>query len=191
MQNKAQIVLYDLRGNNSNIYYEEENEGWLRILPLVFHDEYVIIVKLQDSGTPAGRFQHATRFEYKDGKLVGEKDLTPGAKEVISILAVDHARKRLYYLGNELDEPSHRNVYSVQLDGNGAPVCLSCNVFSPEGKYLKLGSGFRIHIPLFRKSCPILMNKHIIYICYAIYFEKYRLLYRKSLHLCLRVLFYR
>ncbi|XP_071876668.1 venom dipeptidyl peptidase 4 [Bombus fervidus] len=133
VQNKTQIVLYDLRGNNSNIYYEEENEGWLRILPLVFHDEYVIIVKLQDSGTPAGRFQHATRFEYKDGKLIGERDLTPGAKEVISILAVDHARKRLYYLGNELDEPSHRNVYSVQLDGNEAPVCLSCNVFSPEG----------------------------------------------------------
>ena len=137
VQNKAQIVLYDTKGNSSNIYYEEESKGWLRILPPVFHKEYVIIVKLQDSGTSAGRFQHATRFEYMAGKLIDETDLTTGAKEVISILAVDHVRGRLYYLGNEIGAPSQRNLYSVQLNGHEKPVCLSCNVVSPEGEYLK------------------------------------------------------
>ncbi|XP_043527094.1 venom dipeptidyl peptidase 4 isoform X2 [Frieseomelitta varia] len=134
VQNKAQIVLYDTKGNSSNIYYEEESEGWLRILPPIFYNEYVIIVKLQDSGTSAGRFQHAVRFKYTAGKLIDETDLTAGAKEVISILAVDHVRGRLYYLGNEFGAPSQRNLYSVQLNGNQKPVCLSCNVVSPERK---------------------------------------------------------
>ncbi|OAD60840.1 Venom dipeptidyl peptidase 4 [Eufriesea mexicana] len=133
VQNKAQIMLYDTNGNAKNIFYEEETEGWLRIQPPVYHDRYVIITKLQESGTAAGRFQHATRFEYKNGRLIDETDLTPGANEVIIILAVDHATERLYYLGNQLDKPSHRNLYSVQLDGSEAPVCLSCYVLTPEG----------------------------------------------------------
>ncbi|KAK9306463.1 hypothetical protein QLX08_002845 [Tetragonisca angustula] len=133
VQNKAQIVLYDTKGNSTNIYYEEESEGWLRILPPVFYNEHVIIVKLQDSGTSAGRFQHAIRFKYTAGKLIDETDLTAGAKEVISILAVDHVRGRLYYLGSEFGAPSQRNLYSVQLNGNEKPVCVSCNVVSPEG----------------------------------------------------------
>ncbi|KOC62680.1 Venom dipeptidyl peptidase 4, partial [Habropoda laboriosa] len=133
VQNKAQLVLYDTQGNVENIHYEHETEGWLRIQPPVYHNQYVIILKLQESGTEAGRFQHATRFVYKDGKLSDEKDLTPGPNEVMSILAVDHVRERLYYLGTTLDKPSHRNVYSVQLAGNAAPVCLSCNVLTPEG----------------------------------------------------------
>lgn len=135
MQNKAQLVLYDTKGNANNIYYEEETEGWLRIQSPLYHDQYVIIVKLQDSGTKAGRFLHATRFEYKNGALVDETDLTPGTNEVVSLLLVDHARSRLYYLGTELDKPSHKNLYSVQLGGTESPVCLSCELLTPEGKF--------------------------------------------------------
>lgn len=134
MQNKAQLVLYDTKGNANNIYYEEETEGWLRIQPPLYHDRYVIVAKLQDSGTKAGRFLHATRLEYRNGALVDETDLTPGTCEVISLLLVDHARARLYYLGTELGKPSHKNLYSVQLSGNEPPVCLSCDVLTPEGK---------------------------------------------------------
>lgn len=134
MQNKAQLVLYDTKGNANNIYYEEETEGWLRIQSPLYHNQYVIIVKLQDSGTKAGRFQHATRFEYRNGLLVDETDLTPGTNEVVSLLLVDHARNRLYYLGTELAKPSHKNLYSVQLEGNEPPVCLSCEILTPEGK---------------------------------------------------------
>ncbi|CAK9799166.1 Venom dipeptidyl peptidase 4 [Anthophora quadrimaculata] len=133
VQNKAQLVLYDTQGKPENIHYEQETVGWLRIQPPVYHNQYVIILKLQESGTDAGRFQHATRFEYKDGKLTDEKDLTPGPNEVMSILAVDYVWERIYYLGTTLDEPSRRNVYSVQLSGNTAPVCVSCNVLTPEG----------------------------------------------------------
>ncbi|CAL7943995.1 unnamed protein product [Xylocopa violacea] len=133
VQNTAQIVLYDTKGNANNIYYEKETEGWLRIQPPLYHNQYVIVAKLQDSGTSAERFQHATRFLYKDGRLSDETDLTPGPSEVISILAVDHARERLYYLATEPDNPSHRNLYSVQFEGNEAPVCVSCNVITPEG----------------------------------------------------------
>lgn len=135
VQNKAEMVIYDTKGNANNIYYEEETEGWLRIQPPLYHDQYVIIAKLQDSGTRAGRFLHATRFEYKNGVLGGETDLTPGTREVVSLLLVDHARSRLYYLGTELDKPSHKNLYSVQLAGNEPPICLSCHLLTPEGKH--------------------------------------------------------
>ncbi|XP_031771202.1 venom dipeptidyl peptidase 4 [Apis florea] len=135
VQNKAEIVVYDTKGNANNIYYEEETEGWLRIQPPLYHNQYVIIVKLQDSGTKAGRFLHATRFEYKNGVLRGETDLTPGTREVVSLLLVDHARSTLYYLGTELDKPSHKNLYSVQLAGDEPPICLSCQLLTPEGNH--------------------------------------------------------
>ena len=133
MQNMAQMVVYDTEGRAYNIFYQEEAEGWLRISPPVFHDQYVIILRLQDSGTKAGRFLHATRFEYIRGRLVKEMDLTPGASEVISIAAVDHKRQRLYYSATGVDEPSQRNLYSVSLDGNAKPECISCKVLTPEG----------------------------------------------------------
>lgn len=149
VQNKAEIVVYDTKGNANNIYYEEETEGWLRIQPPLYHNQYVIIVKLQDSGTKAGRFLHATRFEYKNGVLRGETDLTPGTREVVSLLLVDHARSTLYYLGTELDKPSHKNLYSVQLAGDEPPICLSCQLLTPEGKRL-------ISVPTMSKNyfCP-------------------------------------
>lgn len=136
MQNMAQMVVYDTKGRAYNAFYQEEAEGWLRISQPAFHDQYVIILKLQDSGTKAGRFLHATRFEYIRGRLVREMDLTPGASEVISIVAVDHKRQRLYYSATGVDEPSQRNLYSVSLDGNTQPECISCKVLTPEGEFL-------------------------------------------------------
>lgn len=169
MQNKAQLVLYDTKGNANNIYYEEETEGWLRIQSPLYHDQYVIIVKLQDSGTKAGRFLHATRFEYKNGALVDETDLTPGTNEVVSLLLVDHARSRLYYLGTELDKPSHKNLYSVRLGGTESPVCLSCELLTPEGKFFFFSP---VKLFLFHIRISLIAGKN----------------YRKSLHLRLRLL---
>lgn len=133
VQNVAQTVLYDTNGNAKNILQQQEAFGWLRIQPPVYHNQYVIVAKLQDSRTRAGRFQHVTRFHYKDGRLNNETDLMPGTSEVISILAVDHARGRLYYLAVDLESTSRRHVYSVKLEGSEPPVCLSCNVTTPEG----------------------------------------------------------
>lgn len=137
IQNIAQLVLYDTNGKANNVLYQEEPEGWLRVHPPVYHGQYAIILKPQDSGTEAGRFLHATRFEYRDGKLEGETDLTPGALEVISIAAVDHNRGKLYYAATAVDQPSQRNLYSVRLDGTEKPDCVSCRFVTPEGEFLE------------------------------------------------------
>ncbi|XP_076242870.1 venom dipeptidyl peptidase 4 isoform X2 [Calliopsis andreniformis] len=133
VQNIAQLVLYDTNGNANNILYQEEPEGWLRVHPPVYHKQFAVILKLQDSGTTAGRFLHVTRFEFRNGKLTRETDLTPGAAEVLSILSVDHARGRLYYAATGAGEPTQKNVYSVPLDGGEDPDCISCKYITPEG----------------------------------------------------------
>lgn len=132
VQNKSLMVLYDVQGVASNVLYDEEPDGWLRIRAPLFHEKYAIVLKTQDSGTPAGRFLHATRFEYVDGRLTKGTDLTPGKTEVQAMLAIDHVRGRLYYLAAG-DEPSQRNLYSVNVDGTEKPVCVSCGVSTPEG----------------------------------------------------------
>lgn len=135
VQNKGVLVLYDTQGKASHIHYEEETEGWLRIHPPLYHNEYVIILKPQDIGTQAGRFLHPTRYVYNNGILTDEKDLTPKSGEVNAMLAVDHVRGRLYYLTTLLDMPSQRHLYSVQIDGTGEPFCVSCSQISPEGEF--------------------------------------------------------
>ncbi|XP_034176529.2 venom dipeptidyl peptidase 4 isoform X2 [Osmia lignaria lignaria] len=133
VQNKAVLVLYDTQGKASHIHYEEETEGWVRVHPPLYHNEYVIILKPQDIGTQAGRFLHPTRYVYNNGILTDEKDLTPKSGEVNGMLAIDHIKGRLYYLATVQDTPSQRHLYSVQIDGTGEPICVSCTQFSPEG----------------------------------------------------------
>nr|XP_031850173.1 venom dipeptidyl peptidase 4 [Nomia melanderi] len=133
VQNRAQLVRYDVAGNADNMLLQREDEGWLRIQPPVYHNQYAVVLKLQNTGTSAGRFVHATRYEYKLGRLIREKDLTPGSYEVISIVSLDHEREILYFIATGIDQPQQRNLYSVPLDGSDLPECVSCNVVSPEG----------------------------------------------------------
>ncbi|XP_015435502.1 PREDICTED: venom dipeptidyl peptidase 4 [Dufourea novaeangliae] len=142
VQNMAQLVRYDTSGKADDILYQEEHRGWLRVQPPVYHNQYAVVLKLQNSGTNAGRFLHATRYEYKGGRLIREKDLTPGATEVISIVTVDHVRQLLYYLGTGVGQPSQRNLYLVPLDGTEPPECVSCNVLSPEGNSCTYASAY-------------------------------------------------
>ncbi|XP_053982596.1 venom dipeptidyl peptidase 4 [Hylaeus volcanicus] len=143
VQNKSQVVYYSVSGLLSDDakkmtipkhMYQEEHSGWLRIYPAVFTNRYAIVLQLQDSGTNAGRFIHAMKFDSDEsGKFLRKRDLTPGAAEVTSIVAVTEDKNVLYYLGTGVDKPTQRNLYSVPLDGSEAPSCLSCDVKTPEG----------------------------------------------------------
>ncbi|XP_043264684.1 venom dipeptidyl peptidase 4 [Colletes gigas] len=142
VQTKAQTVYYstgeiafnDVETEVLDHMYQEELSGWLRILPSVFSNRYAIVLQLEDSGTDAGRFVHAIRFKYDtDGRLLSKRDLTPVAAEVMYIAAVNKQRGILYYVGTGVGKPTHRNLYSVPLDGSREPECVSCNVPTPEG----------------------------------------------------------
>lgn len=133
VQNRSLLVRYDTNGQADNLLYKKEDEGWLRVHPPVYHNQYMVILESQNEKTPVGRFLHAILYEYKSGLLIRLKDLTPSASEVISIAAVDHAREILYYIATGVGQPSQRNLYSVPLDGSELPSCISCNIITPEG----------------------------------------------------------
>nr|XP_003707763.1 PREDICTED: venom dipeptidyl peptidase 4 isoform X1 [Megachile rotundata] len=133
VQNKAMWVFYDTQGNANHVHRDEEIQGWLRIHPPFYHNQYVIILEARHIGSVRGKFLHPMRYEYKNGILTNGIDLTPKRGEVNAMLAVDHIRERLYYLATLLEYPSERHLYSVQLDGTGEPVCLSCTRVTPEG----------------------------------------------------------
>ncbi|XP_076375275.1 venom dipeptidyl peptidase 4 isoform X2 [Megalopta genalis] len=134
-QNRSILVRYETDGVPENLLFKVETEGWLRVHPPVYHDRYVVLLELQHTGSSpnVGRFVHAIRYRYMEGRLIWPKDLTPNSSEVISIVAVDHTRGILYYVATGVDRPSERNLYSVPLDGNEAPRCISCNIITPEG----------------------------------------------------------
>ncbi|XP_078045888.1 venom dipeptidyl peptidase 4 [Augochlora pura] len=135
VQNRSILVRYGTDGPGQNLLYKVETEGWLRVHPPVYHDRYVVVLELQHtaSSPTVGRFLHAIRYRYMEGRLVQPKDLTPSDSEVISIAAVDRNRGILYYVATGVGRPSERNLYSVPLDGNEAPKCISCNIITPEG----------------------------------------------------------
>ncbi|KAG7207518.1 hypothetical protein KM043_009149 [Ampulex compressa] len=133
IQNKGQMVMYDHQGYARHILYQKEPHGWLIVRPPVYHDDFIFVLKFQDSHTLLGRFMHITRYEYVDGELTKETDLTPGPSEVQSIVSVDHDRGKVYYLATAVGAPSQRNLYSVPLDGSQNPICISCGFLTPEG----------------------------------------------------------
>lgn len=133
VQNRARVVWYNLKGEIVKALDLVEEEGWLELKSLAFYEGSVFLRKLQPSGTPAGRFHHLTRYDDLNGERPTETDLTPGPSEVEVILGIDNANNRIYYLGSAPGQPSHRNLYSVPVDGSEEPTCISCEVLTPEG----------------------------------------------------------
>lgn len=133
IQNKAQLVWYNLKGEIIKTMDMMEKEGWLDPKQIFFYDGVIYIRKLQPSGTEAGRFHHVTRYDDVMRETPMETDLTPGPSEVLAILAIDYVNRGIYYLASGPGEPSQRNLYYVPLDGSKEPTCISCNVLTPEG----------------------------------------------------------
>lgn len=61
VQNESQLIMYDTKGNGSPILNNEETEGWLQPKRLIKIGNYALLLRMEDSGTTAGRFQHVTR----------------------------------------------------------------------------------------------------------------------------------
>ncbi|KAK2581827.1 hypothetical protein KPH14_002294 [Odynerus spinipes] len=135
VQNKAQVVWYNLNGDIIKTIDLEEHEGWLEMKNLFFYDGVIYMRKFQPSGTDAGRFHHVVRYDDVIGQTPTETDLTPGLSEVQAILGIDYINGRIYYLATAPGKPSQRNLYSVPVDGSEEPTCISCNVLTPEGNF--------------------------------------------------------
>ncbi|XP_012270205.1 venom dipeptidyl peptidase 4 isoform X2 [Orussus abietinus] len=132
MQNVGVLTAYETSGQKTNILTLEETKGWVHVPKAVFlKDKYLFLAKYQGTNTSAGRYNHLTRYEYKDGVLENEVDLTPGQISVQSILGVDE--KTVYYLATGENHASQRNLYSVDVHRLKDPICLSCAQKSPEG----------------------------------------------------------
>lgn len=133
VQNKTEIVWYNMYGEIVKTLHVVEHKGWLDIKRLFFYKGSVYIRKLQPSGTKAGRFHHVTRYDETLKRSPTQMDLTPGAIEVQNICTIDQSNGRIYYLASGLGKPSQKNLYSVPADGSEKPTCISCNVLTPEG----------------------------------------------------------
>ncbi|XP_015601081.1 venom dipeptidyl peptidase 4 isoform X2 [Cephus cinctus] len=133
VQNVGQIVAYDVSGNETYLLTLNETEGWLEVPTPIIHDDYLILLSYQESGTAAGRFNHVTRYQLSNGVLSNETDMSPGTVAVTSLLGTDKINERIYYLATGSDEPSQRNLYSVPIKGDNEPTCISCNYLTPEG----------------------------------------------------------
>ncbi|XP_066594050.1 venom dipeptidyl peptidase 4-like isoform X2 [Prorops nasuta] len=134
VQNHGAIVKYEMGEDESGKILLElrESKGWLVPKKFERYKDYVILLKPQDSGTSAGEFFHLTRFLYSNDKFSQETDLTPGPVTVHSLEKITDDGIA-YYLGCKDTVPSQRNLYKVPLDGSSKPICVSCNILTPEG----------------------------------------------------------
>ncbi|KAJ9585651.1 hypothetical protein L9F63_002551, partial [Diploptera punctata] len=136
IQNSALTRIYTARtGVYDDVHRKTEYEGWLDVVTPLFDyygQKYVTILP-QPQGD-AGNYRQLTLVEVSTGI---EYAMSRGRSVVTAIYGWDYLNNIVYFQSTLEDQPSQRHVFSVAGDGSTDPICLSCNVVSPEGNTCK------------------------------------------------------
>jgi dipeptidyl-peptidase-4 len=112
LQNRADLEIYNVTSNDSQIFYTEEDKRYISELT----DNFVTFI---DSGRQAlimsekSGFMHIYRYRI-NGSLINQ--VTSGRWEVDKLLGVDEPHRRIFYTSTEAS-PIERHIYSVGFDG--------------------------------------------------------------------------
>ncbi len=116
LQTQVDLLAVDAKNGNSRQLLREESDVYIEISDLHWNfEKWHFLSQSTDFlwMSEQDDFYHIYRYS-REGKLL--KDLTPGEFEVSSIVAVDEAKDRLYYLSTE-DSPTERHLYVMTLNG--------------------------------------------------------------------------
>jgi len=139
-QDHMKLYLFNVLTGEQSMILEEKNEAWIDIFDFfagelhlfTFPEEMDSFFWISDRDG----YSHVYQYDY-EGNELGQ--VTNGAYDVVSVKAIDPAKKTLYYLSREIS-PMERNLFSVKFNGKGKKQITSSkgnhrvNV-APEGRY--------------------------------------------------------
>ncbi len=139
-QNHLKLYLFNVLTGEKSMIMEESNYAWIDIFDFFagelhlfyFPEEMDSFFWISDRDD----YSHVYQYDY-EGNVLGQ--VTSGNYDVVSVKAIDPAKKTLYYLSCEVS-PMDRNLYSVKFNGKGKKQITSTegnhrvNV-APAGRY--------------------------------------------------------
>ena len=139
-QNHSKLYLFNVLTGEKSMIMEEKHDAWIDIFDF-FAGELHLFYFPEDLDSffwisDRDGYSHVYQYDY-EGNVLGQ--VTSGEYDVISVKAIDPAKKTLSYLSCEIS-PMERNLYSVKFNGKGKKQITSTagnhrvNV-SPAGRY--------------------------------------------------------
>ncbi|RLD92287.1 MAG: S9 family peptidase, partial [Bacteroidetes bacterium] len=139
-QNHLKLYLFNVLTGEKSMIMEEKHDAWIDIFDF-FAGELHLFYFPEDLDSffwisDRDGYSHVYQYDY-EGNVLGQ--VTSGEYDVISVKAIDPAKKTLSYLSCEIS-PMERNLYSVKFNGKGKKQITSTagnhrvNV-SPAGRY--------------------------------------------------------
>ncbi len=118
-QDHMKLYLFDVETGEQSLILEEKNEAWIDIFDFFAGELHLLYFpKEMDSFfwiSDRDGYSHVYQFDY-EGNMLGQ--VTSGTYDVVSVKAIDPAKKTLYYLSCEVS-PMDRNLYSIKFNGKG------------------------------------------------------------------------
>ncbi len=113
LQNQLDIIQINAETGKSTVMLTEKSNTYID----VSDDKWIFLKNHPDMLwlSEQNGFNHIYRYAM-DGKLINQ--ITTGLFEVSSVLGVDEANDRIYYLSTEIS-PLERHLYHIGLDGKG------------------------------------------------------------------------
>lgn len=110
LQNHLEILVYDLKKENSRLIYEEKNHTYIEIKDdLVFLDDKKHFVFSSEKDG----YRHFYKGDLKSGKIA---QVTKGKFEVIELAGIEESNSLLYFTSNE-ESVFEKHLYSISLNG--------------------------------------------------------------------------
>ncbi|KAK6639261.1 hypothetical protein RUM43_007532 [Polyplax serrata] len=139
VQNESKTYLCNIKGMNTcSVIFKEVNKfGWVFGKLPSATDDLGRILRIE--GQPvenSGKFSHIVLHNHNGSSY----PLTGGYYDVLDIIAWDKANKVVYYEAAEEHNSTTKHVYSVSEVPKSKPICLTCRLKSPEGRFCKDGS---------------------------------------------------
>ena len=118
-QDHLKLYLFNVLTGEKSMIMEEKNYAWIDIFDFFagelhlfsFPEEMDSFFWISDRDA----YSHVYQYDY-EGNVLGQ--ITSGDYDVVSVKAIDPAKKTIYYLSCEIS-PMERNLYSVKFNGKG------------------------------------------------------------------------
>ncbi|HVD98552.1 MAG TPA: S9 family peptidase [Cytophagaceae bacterium] len=111
LQNKLEIIHYDLSQKKSSTPYTETDSAYVEITDNHFYlngtEDFIFT-------SEKNGFRHIYKYSQKENQV---QPLTSGAYEVAELLGVDEKNKLVYFISQE-DSPMEKHLYSIDLSGH-------------------------------------------------------------------------
>ncbi|MDF1574291.1 MAG: alpha/beta fold hydrolase [Bacteroidales bacterium] len=118
-QDHMKLYLFDVVTGKQSMILEEKNEAWIDIFDFFAGELHLFYFPREMNSffwiSDRDGYSHVYQYDY-EGNVLGQ--VTSGAYDVVSVKAIDPARKTLYYLSCEIS-PMERHLYSVKFNGKG------------------------------------------------------------------------